>query len=93
MNQSIHLKKVKSFYNELGLKDIHQWYNNLDEGQMDNTYIIGSEPIDSVAATTNILQIAEGCKLMETNKIIITDYRLYLIDFNFEEYFCEQFSD
>ena len=60
---------------------------------MDNTYIIGSEPIDSVAVTTNILQIVEGCKLMETNKIIITDIRSYLIDFNFEEYFCKQFSD
>ena len=30
---------------------------------------------------------------METNDIIITDYRSYIIDFNFEEYFCEQFSD
>ena len=30
---------------------------------------------------------------METNKIIITDHRSYLIDFNFEEYFYEKFSD
>ena len=60
---------------------------------MDNTYIIGSEPIDLVAAITNIFQIVEGYKLMERNNIIITDYRSCMIDFNFKEYFCEQFSD
>ena len=40
LNQSIHSSEVKSFYNELGLEDIHQWYNKIEEGQMDNTYII-----------------------------------------------------
>ena len=93
LNQSIYSSEVKSFYNKLGLKDIYQWYNKIEEGQMNNTCMIGSEPIDSVAATINILQIVEGCKLIETNDIIITDHRSHIINFNFEEYFCEQFSD
>jgi len=59
---------------------------------MDNTHINGSSPIDSIAATTNILQIVEGCKLLEANEVILNDHRSYAVDFNFEKYFSKQFS-
>ena len=45
---------------------------------MDNTYQIGFKPIDSCI---------EGCKLVETNKIMISNHRGCIIDINFELYF------
>ena len=39
-----------------------------------------------------IIDCIEGYVLLETNEIFISDYRSYLFDINFEEYFGETFS-
>jgi len=59
---------------------------------MDNIHIDGSKSIDSIAVTLNIIECIEGCKLLEANEVMITDYRFYLVDINFECYFEVQLS-
>ena len=55
-------------------------------------YKRGSRLIDTIAATTGIMQVIEGCKLIETNEIVISDYHTYIIDVNLSNYFEEYFS-
>ena len=49
-------------------------------------------PIDSVAISVGAIQCIEGCQLLEYHDIVMSDYKAYLIDFNLEEYFQEEFS-
>ena len=59
---------------------------------MDKTYIGGSTPINSIAASLGLLEYVEGSKLMNHNDIVLSDYRGYIVDINFEAYFHEQLS-
>ena len=59
---------------------------------MDNTYKIGSRPIDSITALQGIINCIEGYKLVEVNKVVLSDHRGYLVDINFELYFFKQMS-
>ena len=38
------------------------------------------------------MEFLENCQFLETNHIIITDYRAYLIEVNLSEYFSKTFS-
>jgi len=69
--------------------DIHSRVNNIPLDEMDKTYIGGSVPIDSVAATPSIIEYIEVCKLLLHCEVVLSDYRSYLVDINFEAYFEE----
>jgi len=56
---------------------------------MDLTQKRGSKSIDSVAVLENLMTYIEGYKLLETNEVISTDHRLFIIDINLEDYFAE----
>ena len=74
-NQDIKENEIRNFYNELGVRDIHSKVNNIPLEQLDRTYKQGSKPIDSIAATTGVLDYVEGCQMMDYNNIIETDHR------------------
>ena len=54
---------------------------------MDNRYIIGSKPINTIIVILNIIEYIEEYKLFEANEIIITNHWSYIVDINFERYF------
>ena len=56
---------------------------------MDNTHKEGSSAIDTIAASLNIMECIEGCRLIDTSDIVLSDHYSYLIDFNIERYFGE----
>ena len=66
--------------------------NQVAEDQLDVVQKRGSKCIDSIVITQSLLQFVEGCKLLEVNEIISTQYCFYLIDINLEEYFQEKFT-
>ena len=45
-----------------------------------------------MAISHNLLDFMEGSKLLEVNKVTISDHRALLIDINLEEYFKEIMS-
>ena len=46
----------------------------------------GSILINSITATEGILEHVEGSKLLDKNEIVPFDYRVCIININFEEY-------
>ena len=61
--------------------------------RMDLTQKRGFNSINSIAVSLNLMKYVEGCKLLEINEVIATDYRSYIIDINFEEYFQENLTN
>jgi len=64
------------------MQDAYHMFNQIEMQQMDNAHITRSKPADTVVVSLNLIEYAKGCKLLETNKIIATDYRSYLINVN-----------
>jgi hypothetical protein len=69
---------------ELEVKDVHISFNMIEVTNLDSAHIVGSRCIDSIAVSYNLIEFVEGSKLYETNKIINTDNRSYVIDLNIE---------
>ena len=67
--------------------EIHTFPNGQYEQSRDSTFIIGWKQIDFTATTIGLLEYIDGYKLINYNKILITDYQGYLIDLNLSEYF------
>ena len=92
MNQSIEAKKIQKFCIKVGVVDIHHYHNKIPLNQLDSTEINGSKPIDTIAASTGIIEYVKGYKLIGSNDIVQSDHCAYIVDVNFEEYFQEQLS-
>ena len=73
----------------IGMYDIHSIFNNILKEELDKTYKIGLTCINSISALLGIIEVGEGCRLIKANKIIITDYRIYLVNMNLKSYFSE----
>ena len=67
--------------------DIHTYINDININQADPTYKYSRKYIDSIAETICIISNINASKLIDFNKIIITDYRGFLIDFDIKIYF------
>jgi hypothetical protein len=91
-NQGINERAVQQFYAEIGVKDVHSKINNIEMNQLDKTYKKGSRTIDSIAASSGIMNYIEGSKLVNYSEIVETDHRGYIIDVAMEEYFDIEFS-
>ena len=87
INQNIESMEVKTFYVQLGLQDIYKTINSIEPENLDHIHRDGSNCIDSIATTYNIMEFIEGSLLIETNSIINTDYQSFLININIKEYF------
>ena len=59
---------------------------------MDNIFIRGSAPINTIAILLGLSKFVEGCKLFKTNKFVVSDHRAYIININLEGYFGEELS-
>jgi len=92
-NQDIRSNEVQQFFIELGIQDVHSKDNNLRVNELDNTHIHRSQPIDLIAVSPGILEFIERCALLNHNEIIPSDHRVYLVDFNAEEYFQNEISE
>jgi len=91
-NQNIMATEMKQFYAEIGVEDIHSRLNNIPEELLEKTFINGSKPIDSIAASEGIFEYIEECQLLDYNQIIFSDHRSYIIDVNIKDYFNNQLS-
>ena len=91
-NQDISSKEITKFYEDIGVRDIHQSMNMRYCERSDSTYKHGSKQIDSIAATNGIMNYIEGCRLMNYNEIIESDHRAFIVDIDIEEYFKDEFS-
>ena len=60
---------------------------NDDDSTRDRTYKNRSKQIDIVFGTESIVRVARGSKIVDFDKIIITEHRGFLIDINVNEYF------
>ena len=83
-NQDIVSKEVVDFHAELGVRDAYSLFNMIELEDLDYVFIARSKYIDSIAASYNLIEFVEGSQLYNTNKIINTDYRSYMIDINIE---------
>ena len=66
--------------------------NEVDEKNREATHEHGSKCIDFVLGTERVMNILYGIELIECNKIVDSDHRGYLFDFNLEEYFDEKIT-
>ena len=77
---------------EMGLLDVFSEVHDVEKKNRDGTFENGSKCIDIVLASEGMLEIVEGKKLIEWNKIIDYDHRDFLKDINLKEYFDEEFN-
>ena len=82
LNQDTESREIQNFLVENGLIDTYQYVNNIAKGQYDKIYSRGSKYIDIVTITHRLMSYVRGCKLIETDEIIPSDHRGYLIDVN-----------
>ena len=60
---------------------------NIEAEELDPIHIRGSNLIDSIEEIEGMLEYIKGYKLLDVNEVITLDYRVYLVDINFEGYF------
>ena len=72
------------------LRELYSELNHSSSSFKDPTYTIESKQIDIVAIVEMILNYVDGCKLINFNEIIKTDYRGFLFDISLQEYFGEE---
>ena len=65
--------------------------NNIPIEQMEKTFKPGTKPIDSIAASTGVIEHIEGYKLLDYNEIVETDHRGHVIDIALDTYFELEF--
>ena len=92
MNKDIGSTKVQQFFSNIRVQDVYHVLNNISFLEMNNIHITGFKPIYTIIVILNIIECIEGCKLYNTNEIIINNYQSYMVDINFERYFQAQLS-
>jgi hypothetical protein len=86
-NQNIANQKLQEFMVENSLYEIHREVNDFKSSARDKTYNKGSNQIDAVLASEEVLNQVRGSRLVDFNEVVISDYRGFLIDIDFEQYF------
>ena len=71
---------------------MHKTINHI-ERKLDYTFLTRSKYIDSVVIIQGLLEYIKGSILVETNKIVISDHRGFIINMNLLEYFQEAVSN
>ena len=68
---------------------MHCVINRIPINELDKTEVNGTKAIDIIAASYCLMKYVEEYKLLEYNKIVVSDYRVYTIDVSLEDYFNE----
>ena len=76
-----------------GLLKVHDLLNRDNHTKKYTTYIKGSKYINFITAISGLINYIDGYKLTNYNQIIESDYREYIIDLNFEQYFKISYFD
>ena len=92
-NQYIRDNQVRRFYEAIEVHEIHPLFNEIPMQQIGRTYKHGSRTIDSIAATSGIMDYIDGCKLLDYNDIVESDHRAYVIDIAIDDYFHTEISE
>jgi len=92
LNKDINSIAIRQLFIEKGLFNIYEIMNLIKETQWESTCKYSVKCVNAIATTAGLLQYVDGCEMIESNELIVTDYRGYLINFNLERYFeCKQF--
>ena len=75
-----------------GLFDIYSYINNFEVKEEDNTHIKGTKQIDAVMTTTNLLEVVQGSRMVDSKEITDSDHRGFIVDINVKEYFFIEHS-
>ena len=86
INEDIKSTNIEQFLITNRIYKIHQCIN-LIMNRRDSTYKEGSKLLDLIAASEVILQHITECKLIDYNKIILTDHCRFLIHIDINTYF------
>ena len=94
VNENVYLTDSEQFLILNGLININEVMNGqIESKNRDSIYQYGSNYIDIVAVSTNLLEFIDECSIVNFNQIIITDHREFLVDMNLEDFFqVEQFE-
>ena len=83
INKDVTLIPIKRFLIEVRLFDLHN-HANLLNSTIDPTFIAGSKLINLVVISSEIFPFIIGSKLIEYNKLIPTDHRRIIFDFDID---------
>ena len=94
VNENVYLTDSEQFLILNELININEVMNGqIESTNRDSTYQYGSNYIDIIAVSTNLLEFIDECSIVNFNQIIITDHREFLVDVNLEDFFqVEQFE-
>ena len=67
--------------------NIYTYINDININQTDPTYKYSRKCINSIVAIVRVISNINASKLLDFNKIITTNHRRFLIDFNIKTYF------
>ena len=86
------IKKSGNFRMKQELKRSTHVQRIFRKEEIDKTYKNGSNSIDSITASSEVMEFTKGCSLLNHNSMIETNQRVYLIDANVKEYFREEIN-
>ena len=92
-NQYLNDNEIKQFHEALEVHEIHPIVNAVPIHSIGKTYKNRSKPIDSIAATSGLIEYVDGYKLLGYNDVVESDHRSYMIEIAIEDYFNEQLSE
>ena len=92
-NQYLGNNEIKKFHENIEVHEIHPIINNILINQIGKTYKHGSNPIDSIAASSGVIDFIDGCKLLDYNDILESDHRGYVINSAIEDYFNKELCE
>ena len=70
----------------MNIQDVHHKYNHVAFEALDPMHKRSLKYINIIVISPNLMENVEGCKLLEINKVIATDYRALIIDINLKQY-------
>lgn len=73
--------------NEYRLIKVHMFVNRIYETRWDNTNINSSKCIDTILASTGLIEYLDRYRLIDFNNTLFTDHREYIINIALEDYF------
>ena len=83
-NQNIIANEIQNFYTKISIINIYYKFNNINMNILNNKYKNRSKWINSITLLPGISQCIKESKLLEINKIILSDYQISTIYMNLE---------
>ena len=80
------LRQYKYFFIKYRLYDVHSYINDI-QIRKDAMYKFRKKCINSIVASIGAITNINRSKLIEYNKMITTDHRVYIIDLDIKAYF------